>query len=148
MFLEWNLPNTKYILQFPNEVCRIFAQEWIKTCIKYHNCREHNSIELRKNLSNVEKVKLFKPVDIFIDWDQGSYEWYSELKERHLHSVKWEACSLCSVSPLCTRGSGAQHLVITSPCPHHDHIDFLLLPRHWRGLVTGPTRTCPTLTSS
>ena len=56
MFLEWNLPNTKYILQFPNEVCRIFAQEWIKTCIKYHNCREHNSIELRKNLSSRKNV--------------------------------------------------------------------------------------------
>ena len=24
--------------------------------------------------------------------------------------------------------AGAEHLLITIPCPHHDYIDFLLLP--------------------
>ena len=54
--------------------------------------------------------------------DQGSYEWYSGLKERHLHSVRWEACSLCSVSPLCTRDSGCSascdHQSVSSSWPH------------------------------
>ena len=38
---------------------------------KYLVKASYSFFKLRKNLSNVEKVKLFKPVDMFIDWDQG-----------------------------------------------------------------------------
>ena len=100
---------------------------------KYLVKASYSFFKLRKNLSNVEKVKLFKPVDMFIDWDQGLHEWFWTQGRQ-----KWGACILCSDCRISGGRGQAEHLVITIPCPHHDYIDFLLLPWHWRGLWSLP----------
>ena len=97
---------------------------------KYLVKASYSFFKLRKNLSNVEKVKLFKPVDTFIDWDEGSYEWCWRLKV--VRFIRWnEKLAFAFSAPAQVEGpadcwASCDH----PPCPHHDHIDFLLLPRH------------------
>ena len=109
---------------------------------KYLVKASYSFFKLRKNLSNVEKVKLFKPVDMFIDWDQGLYEWFWTQGGQ-----KWGACILCSdcrVSGGPGRASCDHYSVSTSwlhwfpivtltlarpghcPNPHVPHINIIL----------------------
>ena len=68
-------------------------------------------------------MKLFKPVDIFIDWDQGSHEWFWAPWGTNWHSdmkLVFYFPSLASSRP----GPASWFLDAIN-------IDFPLLPRHW-----------------